>query len=450
VLGRHGEVEQCAVVAREKENGDKRLVAYVVGKAGRKVEAMQIQAYLHGRMPNYMVPSAIMTLEKLPLTANGKLDRKALLTVELYRPEERGGILHPRDNTELYIRNIWEEVLGIQDIAISDNFFDIGGHSLTAVALAARIETAYNSKVSVKTIFDNPTIEELAQFVRRKITFSPPSSVIPIHPRGTLRPFFCVHPAGGLVNCYMPLARHLRPDVSFYGLQSYGLDEGQSPLTKIEEMAAQYIKDLKRIQPLGPYQIGGWSLGGTVAYEMAQQLCDAGEEVSLLALFDADVNVNPILQPITDEELVEAETGHVVKLLFKENATLDEVEALEFEQQVALFLHKYKESGKMPADVTLQQCRRFLRVWAINERAKKRYLYRPFAGRVTLFRSSFNQAGDETYGWHKLARGGLQVFPLAADHDDFVDGPNAKPLAERLRLCMDEVYSAHVNLHSVA
>jgi len=451
LISRHEAVEQCAAVVVSEENGEKWLVCYVVGKAGREINSRELIEYLQGRIPNYMVPSAIMILEKLPLTANGKLDRRTLLTIEPYKQQKRSGLLPPRDNAELFMKGIWEEVLGIEDIAINDNFFDLGGNSLTAVCLVARIESIYKNKISVRTIFDNPTIEELTRFVRQKTALSSPSTVVPLRSRGSLRPFFCVHPAGGLANCYLPLARHLGSQVPFYGLQSHGLDDSQSPLRRIEEMASLYIKDLRRIQPHGPYQIGGWSLGGTVAFEMAQQLSAAGEEVALLALFDAEPGFDPIMLPITDEELLETEKSRVAELLIKDGITPEELAPLSFEQRLELFLDKYKQSGKMPADVTIGQCNRFLRVWATNQCAKRRYFYQPHSGRLTLFRSSLTANQDATYGWQNLAKRGVEVFQFPADHDEFMAEPNAQLLAEALRQHINQVsHSLDFAYNSVA
>lgn len=436
VLGQHEHVQQCAVSMYEDERGEKRLIGYLVAKAEPAPTSHELRRFLREKLPDYMVPSAFITLPELPVGANGKIARKALPRSEAYRLRTGEPQVYPRDGTELYLKAIWEEVLGVADIGIHDDFFDLGGHSLMAIILAAQIGNAYKTRLSVRTIFENPTIAELSAFIRQKITFAPPSSVIPIQPRGALRPFFCAHSGGGLVNCYMSLARHLGSDRPFYGLQSRGLEEGQEPLTRIEDMAALYIRDLRKIQPVGPYQIGGWCLGATVAYEMAQQLTAMGETISLLAIFDEMPGLYPLAQPLTRDDVDAAEKERIKDMLAGMGVSAEELASLSFYKQLELLLQKYKASGNIPTDVALAQCRRFLRVWVTNDEARRRYVYRPFAGRVTLFRSNLSVSNERMRRWHELALGGLDEYQFPVGHDQFVDKTNAQALAATLSQCM--------------
>jgi amino acid adenylation domain-containing protein len=437
VLGQHEQVQQCAVRTYEDERGEKRLIGYMVVKAEPAPTSHDLRGFLREKLPDYMVPSAFVALPGLPVGANGKVDRQALPVSEAYQLSRDERQVYPRDGTELYLKAIWEEVLGTADIGINDDFFELGGHSLMAIILAAQIGNAYQTRLSVRTIFENPTIAALSAFIRQTITFAPPSSVIPIQPRGARRPFFCAHSGGGLVNCYMALARHLGPDRPFYGLQSHGLDEGQEPVTRIEDMAALYIRDLRKIQAGGPYQIGGWCLGATVAYEMAQQLTDMGETISLLAIFDEMPGSHPIEHPLTRDDVDAAEKERIKDMLAGKGISAEVLAALAFDQQLELLLQKYKASGNIPSDVALAQCRRFLRVWVTNDEARKRYHYRPFAGRVTLFRSNLSGSNERMSRWQALALGGLDEYQFPVAHDQFVDETNAQSLAEALSQCMD-------------
>ncbi|MCP5116990.1 MAG: hypothetical protein GY953_39710, partial [bacterium] len=181
-----------------------------------------------------------------------------------------------------------EEVLGIRPVGVRDNFFAIGGHSLMAITLFARIDAVFGTKLPLGALFEAPTIEHLAQILRGDGWSPQWSSLVPIQPAGSKPPFFCVHAARGNVLFYADLARHLGSDYPVYGLQSAGVDGSREPYTRVEEMAAAYIKELKEVQPNGPYLLGGFCSGAYVALEMAHQLQERGERVPLLVSFNTD------------------------------------------------------------------------------------------------------------------------------------------------------------------
>jgi amino acid adenylation domain-containing protein len=454
VLSAHEHVQHCAVTVEGNGSGEKSLVVHVVGKEGDKLEAGGLRNYLRQHLPEYMVPHAFYHLEKIPVTSSGKLDRKALSS--LRRSLEQGEpkkqvneimLLRHGDPTELYVTVIFEEVLGIKGLSSEDDFFEVGGHSLAALTLAARLSELYKKSVSVKTIFENPTIGRMAAYLRQTVTFAPHSNLIPINRRGHLLPFFCVHPAGGWVNCYVPLARALGFDRPLYGLQSAGLDEDQEAVTTIEEMAALYVKQIKEVQPRGPYQLGGWCMGATVAYEAAQQLVSSGDAVSLLAIFDEVPRFEIEISPITAEEVAENEKKYLRAMLRQiyppkikiSGLYVPEELKLGFDDQLDLLLLHYRELGYVPKDITAKQYHRYLTVWATNMAAKKRYRLQPFPGQVTLFRSTLNQHADPTYGWKNLALGGLEIHNFDMEHKDFVvTQGNARRLAEVLNKCFQD------------
>ncbi len=285
-LGAHPSVRDCAVVARP-EAGGRRLVAYVVPRRGgedlHQDLGSDLRSSLRERLPDYMVPAAILFLEALPITPTGKVDRSALLQMGGEETADRPRV-EPRDALELRLAKIWEEVLGVPRVGIRDDFFELGGHSLLAVRLTARIEQELGKALPLTALFEGGTVEKMAALIRDGETGTA-SALVPIQANGTLPPFFCVHPAGGDVLGYAALARHLGPDQPFYGLQSAGLTGGR-PLSDVAEMAAAYLEEVLRVQPRGPYRIGGWSLGGLIAFEMARQLRERGEEVALLAILD--------------------------------------------------------------------------------------------------------------------------------------------------------------------
>ena len=190
------------------------------------------------------------------------------------------------DDTAKQLMSIWKELLGIDSVAPDQNYFDLGGDSSLAVHLFAQIERVFNVKLPLATLFEAPTIEELARILRREARSSGWSPLVAIQAAGSRPPFFCVHGAGGNVLIYRDLARRLGSDQPFYGLQAPGLDGSCPPLARVEDMAALYAKEIRRVQPSGPYFLGGYCLGGTIAFEIARQIQAQGERVALLAMFD--------------------------------------------------------------------------------------------------------------------------------------------------------------------
>jgi hypothetical protein len=224
----------------------------------------------------------------MPLTSHGKLNRRALPAPERKLVGVERTYIAPRDTMELNLTQIWEELLDTRPIGMSDNFFELGGHSMLAARMMARIERLAGIKAPLNLIFQEPTIERLSLVLRRMPGAVPVStSLVEIQSGTSPAPFFCIHPSGGQVLSYVPLSRYLGMDQTFYGLQARGLDRTQEPATSIEEMAAYYIEVMRGEQPEGPFVLGGWSMGGVVAYEMGRQLHAQGHEVSLLALLDA-------------------------------------------------------------------------------------------------------------------------------------------------------------------
>lgn len=232
-----------------------------------------------------MIPSVFVRMEALPLTANGKVDRKAL--PEPGREEEEGEeYVGAEDGLQRELGKIWEGVLGRGPIGIRDNFFELGGHSLLAVRVMNRVEEAFGTRLPVATLFQAPTVEKLAGLLRQEGWTPPWSSLVVIQAGGSNPPFFCVHDVGGGVLGFRDLARRLGPEQPVYGLQAQGLDGKRPCHRRVEEMAAHYLSEIRSVQPEGPYYLGGLSFGGAVAFEMAQQLRAQGQEVGLVALFD--------------------------------------------------------------------------------------------------------------------------------------------------------------------
>ncbi|WP_370642989.1 amino acid adenylation domain-containing protein [Mycetohabitans sp. B4] len=281
-LAQHPQVRDAVVLVRG-EGHNKRLVAYVVTEADEQL-ASTLRAHVAARLPDYMVPAAFVRLDALPLTPNGKLDQRALPEPDLTPVQYR----IPRTPHEQTLAELFAEVLNLPRVGIDDSFFDLGGHSLLAMRLIDRIRKTLKVDPSIRMLFEAPTVAGLAQRLTQfnSVQESAFSVLLPLKPKGSRRPLFCMHPGFGLSWSYISLSSFLDTDQPLYGLQARGFD-GTRPLpSSIDDMVSDYLEHIRQVQPEGPYYLLGWSLGGIVAHSMAVRLEQQGEKVALLALLD--------------------------------------------------------------------------------------------------------------------------------------------------------------------
>jgi len=431
-LSQHSAVREAVVMDREDAPGEKRLVAYVVADS----TADELRHFLKDKLPEHMVPAVVVLLDALPLMPNGKVDRRALPAPDRSRPELEKAFVAPRDDLELQLAHIWEEVLGVRPVGVRDNFFELGGHSLLAVRLFALIEKRLGKKLPLTAIFQGATVEHLAAVLRQPATHGPQSSLVALQPGGSKRPLFLVHPAGGHVFPYIHLAQLLGPDQPCYGLQARGLEDGQDPHTRIEDMAAYYIQALQTVQPAGPYLLGGWSMGGVVAFEMAQQLHAQGQRVALLALLDGRI-------PTPDETFPEEDSEAVllVERYFGISfGPMESMAGLPKDEQLAFMLEQAKSAGLVPAELDVSQARRFVELLRNDLRATQNYGLHLYPGRITFFKASETLSGtasDLTMGWSEWASGGVEVHVIPGNHANLMYEPHVEVLAEKLTACLN-------------
>ncbi|MFZ0803665.1 MAG: amino acid adenylation domain-containing protein [Terriglobales bacterium] len=415
-LGRHAGVREAAVIAHEDESGEKRLAAYVVLADGVRAGESELRAYLSEQLPDYMVPSVVVFLEAMPVTANGKLDRQNLPKPAAHSGAE-GEAANETDPLRRRVLKIWQEVLG-RRVGPQDNFFESGGHSLLAAKLMHRIGQIMGRPLPLAMLLESPTVERLLRVLRQEGWSRHWSSLVAIQPEGPKPPFFCIHGVGGNVVGFRDLGRHMSPTHPFYGLQACGLDGRQPPFSTIEEMASHYLREIASIQPRGPYFFGGFSLGGLVAYEMAQQLQTQGEEVGLLVLFDTyPGNLNPL-------------TSSLLKSLRTPS------------KQLLVLLNRSIRRRSRVLWRSLTFPRALREVFQANSRAAGRYRLRPYSGPVTLFRASEQSPrnGDSPYAaWHDLLPAGLEIQDIPGSHNGILVEPEVGVLAQRLKSCMDTV-----------
>jgi amino acid adenylation domain-containing protein len=442
-LGQHPSVREAAVLAREDVPGEKQLVAYAVADT----TADELRRFLKDKLPEYMVPAVVVLLTELPVTPNGKVDRRALPVPDRSRPELGKVFVAPRNDLEHQLAQIWEEVLGIKPVGVTDNFFELGGHSLLAVRLFALIEKRLGKKLPLTAVFQGATVEHLAGLLRQPATTGPQNSLVPLQPGGNKPPLFLVHPAGGHVFPYIHLAKFLGSDQPCYGLQARGLEDGQDPHTRIEDMAAWYIQALQTVQPTGPYLLGGWSMGGVVAFEMAQQLHAQGQRVALLALFDGRI-------PTPDETFPEedAEAILLVERYFGISfGPIESLTELPKDQQLAFMLEQAKSAGLVPAELDVSQARRFVELLRNDLRATQNYALHRYPGRISFFKASETVEGaspDQTLGWNDWASGGVDVHVVPGNHANLMYEPHVEVLAEKLTACLNHAHSAATEEHA--
>jgi len=443
-ISEHPQVSEGVVVAHENGGGDKRLVAYVVSE--HTLITTELREFLKHKLPEYMVPSSFVMLDQLPLTPSGKLDRRALPSPVDFDLNQNGHQLETTAQTPLEqtLARIWSELLGVKAIDINDNFFELGGHSLLAVRLFAQIEKRLGKRLPLATLFQAPTVAQLAAIIKKDWT-PEWSSLVAINPSGSKPPFFCVHALGGNVIEYYDLARHLGQEQPFYGLQSRGLHENLLPDTRVEDMAAHYIKEMREVQPEGPYFIGGRSLGGMVAFEMAHQLRAGGQAIGLLALLDTYPSGYAKL--FRDQATLRATLGRAAK---RTKAHLANLHSLSVNEGVSYLIRKVRFA---PRKLKSQVWRRiygayekldrplpqtFRDVKEFNSLAVREYKPQVYDGKVTLFWASADLRAsiDLVEGWRALAGGGIDVHEIPGSHLDIVKEPHVQQLAEKLSDCL--------------
>lgn len=406
-------VSEVAVAAKEIRPGDARLVAYVVGDEGLELAPGPMRAELAETLPDFMIPAAYHRLEQMPKTVTGKVDRQALPEPEIARRNSPTRTVEFGDDLVRALLTIWEDELGVSPIGLSESFLDLGGHSLLAARIFARIEKEIGTRLPLAAILQAPTIESLAEVIRKKGWQPLWRSLVPVRTGGTKRPFFFIHGIHGNVVGQAELARRLGPDQPYYGLQAVGLSGEVPPLLTVEEMARHYLAEMRTVQPKGPYRLGGMCFGGMVAYEMARQLAAAGGEVELLALLD----------PPPPRGMQLSAAG---RLLVRLKRTRLRVRMVCRRLKSAL----RGEGADYPS------------VRRVNRRARREYVPRSYSGNAVFF--AFTEHGGEEPGrreraeaWSRLVRGDFRIHVLEGHHDHMLMEPYVDVIAERLRKGLD-------------
>ncbi|MBI4587207.1 MAG: amino acid adenylation domain-containing protein [Candidatus Rokubacteria bacterium] len=488
VLGQHPGVRETIVVACEDASGEKRLVGYLVAGPSAPPSSGELRTFLKEHLPEYMVPSAFVFLSALPLTLTGKVDHRALPPPDWARPVRKGTFVAPRNSLEEGLAGIWADVLGLDRVGVHDDFFELGGHSLMTIQLMARLRDTFRVELPLRSLFEAPTVAGLADRIEaarqagagfpaiplrsasekqdldspaaehRQPASRPWSPLVAIQRGGSGPAFFCVHPVGGSVVCYVDLARHLGPDQPCYGLQA-PLDGERDPFTDLADMAARYIEAIREVQSRGPYFLGGWSFGGIVAYEMARQLERRGHRVGVVALLDS-------WAPGFGMTSRELDAAAMVALFARDLGGLagkrlpisaDDLRRLGADDQLKIVREQALRANILPPETGLLQLGQLLRVWTANMRAALSSEPGRSSSRVALFRASAGVPeasaeglpellSDPTLGWGRLVSQRLETYAVPGDHYTMLARPHVQVLAEQLRRCLAQVRAGNDGL----
>jgi aspartate racemase len=469
-LRRHPTIQECVVLVREDMPGEKQLVAYAAVCQGQTFIASDLRSYLQDRLPAYMIPATFVPLDALPKLSNGKVNRHALVQEPRPGPAEDRTVVAPRTPIEKALVAIWTDLLNLEQVSISDNFFEVGGHSLLAVQLLNRMNKQFGSSgLSLSKLFQVPTIEQAAALLQKEVRELPArasqvtsSPCVSIQHAGEKTPFFCVHDGTGGVYWSLNLAKHLRHDRPLYGIQAPGLvgslsraNPDQDLFYSIEEMAAFYIDELLTIQPDGPYFIGGYSFGGLVAFELARQLQTQGSSVALLAILDSYPRAQNISTPVevvgtglapvpVPTAPVRDYAGAIVRIAEdvsrswkkKVSVSYEALCPLQPDEQLVYFLDRLRDAQIAPDDMDIFQLRRYIQVYEAHESCLQRYRPKPYPGRITLFCSEDGEADPSS--WSPFSSEPVEVHPVSGDHLSMVDEPYVQSLALQLQRCLDK------------
>lgn len=447
-LAAHPGVRRCAVLA-VPDGSDRRLVAYVVPRA-EVLDPHELRTHLAQTLPPYLVPSAYLPVDTIPLTGNGKTDRAALGALGTGPVLAQAGHVSPTTVTEQLIAGVWADVLKVPRIGVRDDFFDLGGHSLAAMRMVSRLGAVLGTEPSADVVFTAPTVEQLARLLDERTGGHRRTSLVTLRSTGTGPPLFLVHPIGGNVLCYADLARHLGPGHPVHGLVARGLGAGEPPASDVAAMASAYQAALASAGHAPPYTLGGWSMGGVVAFEMARQLEEQTGAVVPVVMLDSfapeHLARTETRNGTADAELLEwfAEDwgnsiGHDLGL------TADDFAGRPGEEGVQLLLHRAVECGADHVASDADLVRRLLRVFLAHAEAMRGYAPpTTFTGPLYLFNAAESTVDtDEAHGWHHLTAGPVHAGAVPGDHYTILAPPNVAAISTAITDILADAGEAH-------
>jgi acyl-CoA synthetase (AMP-forming)/AMP-acid ligase II/thioesterase domain-containing protein/acyl carrier protein len=448
---------------KTKLHSVQKLCAYFTTSAEVSVAKLQ-ELLVRDRFGNRSI-CEFRQIENMPLSVTGEIDRKQLAT-GLVTTE----YLAPRTEIEEKLINIWQQVLNVPEAGIQDNFFELGGTSLLAVRLFSNIEQTFGKRLPLSSLFPSATVEALAKTISQtelavdnqvsstlaeNKSKSSWSSLVEIQATGSKPPLFCIHPLGGETLCYRDLAKHLGSEQPVYGLQPIGLDGSLPPSTRIEDMASHYIQEIQKIQPNGPYFLLGWSFGGFIVYEMAQQLYSQGEKVGLLGMIDSIRPGYSKRSPFLIRVFL-----HLYNI-FRRGPAYIWQKAVGWSNQgkyeIQQRYKRYVNATQHLLDITphLADNDEHLEVIDANVQALDKYIFQVYPGRMTLFRTedenryeAIGEKYDPQFGWGDIITGGIDINYIPGSHLSVMEEPHVQVIAEQLKLYLEKAHGINLKDYS--
>lgn len=438
------DIKDALIILHEDRLGNKQLVAYIIAKGyftpyQRDKKIGKWKNNLKNKLPDYMVPSVFILIPRMPLMPNGKLDRKKL-PIPTTKPLSRSN-KKPSTETEKKITQIILNNTDFEHIGINDNFIDLGIDSLIALTIIVGIEEQFHKRLPLTILVHYPSVKLLAQFID-SASDSPYNSLINLKTGGDKVPLYLVHGIGLNLFNFNSIIEHMDANQPVFGLRAAGLDGNEAPLESIETIAAYYNQEILSHDPIGPYAIAGYSMGGIIAYEMAIQLKEAGKKVEMLAMIDT--NVQESFQAPINNLLRKAER-QIDKLIFRVGSfykhPVSNIDYLSqtFGQQIKAFLTRAGFRSKYaPSELpTYMQY-----VVEKLEAACANYVIQPYNLKIDLIKAEqrFYYVDDPKYlGWGNYALDGITIYEVPGDHEEVFSSPNDMILAETLQKRLNEI-----------
>ncbi|HMR84063.1 MAG TPA: amino acid adenylation domain-containing protein, partial [Niabella sp.] len=424
-------IKNAITIVKEGSPGNGYLVSYIVlqdGAAATDKAKEKWREALHSKLPDYMIPSIFIMLEELPLTANGKVDHRKLPVPEI----EQQKYIAPQTEEEVLLARIWSEIFNREQIGVYDDFFNLGGHSMIAIKVMAKIEEVTGIRLPIATLFEAPTIKGLAKRIAGKTESHINRVLVPIKENGTRPPVYLIHGGAFNILLYKQLAPFLNEDQPLYGIQALGLDGDLTHLDSIESIAARYLTEVLEQNPKGPYILMGYSYGGLVAYEMARRLTAMGKEIRMLGILDTNVSDRTISNVVIPRLFFKIK--HQLKKVVFISTNLFKHPKDVIKYQWLLFNRRFNKSHKEEKEEQIYDYNS--KVVDAYDKAYITYEIKPSDLSVHVFRvkERIYFIDDFAYlGWKRYAKGGVVVHDIAGDHKTFLLPPNNKILTEKIQ-----------------
>lgn len=425
-LRKHSLVQEAWVLAEPDSRGvSQELIGFVVLARNAQIEMNDLRAYLASSLPRYLVPRAIIRVHEIPLSCHGKIDSNALLGMYKERTRNcKGDRPENLDRVQAALLKIWQDTLGIDRIGINDDFFALGGSSLAALRMIAKVSSTINVAVPVESVLSHTTIKSLATGISQ-ITRPPDGYIVPLYNQASAKKLFLIHPLGGHLLCYGPLLRFLPPDLACFGIRAAGLKVGESASSEIVEMAKRYALYIRGVQPIGPYHLAGWCMGGPIAFEIARELVAVGAEVASLTIISA--------APHFEEERSESDANRVLRHLFgREACNGVETPRKPQRRDLLAILERQARSGMLRPDIQdIADAERLFEVYDRHLHALR--TYRPVeisCGAVIVVPIEQKCETPFGLGWSGFLRSGIKAIRVPGTHDTILDENNVAAVAE--------------------